>query len=114
MNKLKQALADHRPQIGLWQALANAYTAEICAGAGYDWLLFDGEHAPNTIQTLLAQLQAVKAYPVEAVARPPVGDPVLIKQYLDIGFRWESTASFYDGGSYANFLGLRVAYSFGL
>jgi 4-hydroxy-2-oxoheptanedioate aldolase len=87
MNKLKQALAAHRPQIGLWQALANAYTAEICAGAGYDWLLFDGEHAPNTIQTLLAQLQAVKAYPVEAVARPPVGDPVVIKQYLDIGFR---------------------------
>ena len=42
-----------------------AYTAEICAGAGYDWLLFDGEHAPNTIQTLLAQLQAVSAYPVE-------------------------------------------------
>ena len=36
------------------------------------------------------------------------------KNYLDIGFRWESTASFYDGGSYANFLGLRVAYSFGL
>ena len=87
MNNLKQALAAHRPQIGLWQALANAYTAEICAGAGYDWLLFDGEHAPNTIQTLLAQLQAVKAYPVEAVARPPVGDPVIIKQYLDIGFR---------------------------
>jgi len=87
MNTLKQALADHRPQIGLWQALANAYTAELCAGAGYDWLLFDGEHAPNTIQTLLAQLQAVKAYPVEAVARPPTGDPVLIKQYLDIGFR---------------------------
>ena len=55
--------------------------------AGYDWLLFDGEHAPNTIQTLLAQLQAVSAYPVEAVARPPVGDPVIIKQYLDIGFR---------------------------
>jgi len=36
------------------------------------------------------------------------------KNYLDIGFRWQSTASFYDGGSYANFLGLRVAYSFGL
>jgi 4-hydroxy-2-oxoheptanedioate aldolase len=87
MNALKQALAARNPQIGLWQALANAYTAEICAGAGYDWLLFDGEHAPNTIQTLLAQLQAVKAYSVEAVARPPVGDPAIIKQYLDIGFR---------------------------
>jgi 4-hydroxy-2-oxoheptanedioate aldolase len=87
MNKLKNALAENRVQIGLWQALANAYTAEICAGAGYDWLLFDGEHAPNTIQTLLAQLQAVQAYPVEAVARVPVGDPAIIKQYLDIGFR---------------------------
>ena len=87
MNRLKSALAEGRTQIGLWQSLANPMTAEICAGAGYDWLLFDGEHAPNTIQTLLAQLQAVSAYPIEAVARPPAGDPVLIKQYLDIGFR---------------------------
>ena len=87
MNRLKSALAEGRLQIGLWQSLANPYTAEICAGAGYDWLLFDGEHSPNTIQTLLAQLQAVSGHPVSAVARPPVGDAVLIKQYLDIGFR---------------------------
>lgn len=87
MNPLKVALGEGRTQIGLWQALANPYTAEICAGAGYDWLLFDGEHAPNTPQTLLAQLQAVAPYPVEPIARPPVGDPAIIKQYLDIGFR---------------------------
>ncbi|WP_374598622.1 HpcH/HpaI aldolase/citrate lyase family protein [Sphingosinicella sp.] len=87
MTPLKVALAEARTQIGLWQALANPYTAEICAGAGYDWLLFDGEHAPNTPQTLLAQLQAVAPYPVEPIARPPVGDPAIIKQYLDIGFR---------------------------
>ncbi|MGE4063755.1 MAG: HpcH/HpaI aldolase/citrate lyase family protein [Rhodospirillaceae bacterium] len=87
MNRLKQAFADKRPTIGLWQALANPYTAEICAGAGYDWLMFDGEHAPNTLQTLLAQLQAVAAYPVEAVVRPAANAPVLIKQLLDMGFR---------------------------
>src|SRR4051812_11916611 len=75
------------PLLGLWQALANPYTAEICASAGFDWLLMDGEHAPNTVQTLLAQLQAVAPYPVEAIARVPVGDPAIIKQYLDIGFR---------------------------
>ena len=78
--------AEKGPLLGLWQALATPYTAEICAGAGYDWLLFDGEHAPNTAQTLLAQLQAVAPYPVHAVARPPVGDAAIIKQYLDIGF----------------------------
>lgn len=87
MNRFKQAIAEGKPQLGLWQALASAYTAEICAGAGYDWLLFDGEHAPNTLPTLLAQLQAVAPFPVEPVARPPLCDPAIIKQYLDIGFR---------------------------
>jgi 4-hydroxy-2-oxoheptanedioate aldolase len=87
MNEFKLALAAGKPQIGLWQALANPYTAEICAGAGYDWLLFDGEHAPNTLQTLLAQIQAVAPYPVEPIARVPLGEPVAIKQYLDIGFK---------------------------
>ena len=86
-NRFKARLKDGRRQIGLWQALANAYTAEICAGAGFDWLLFEGEHAPNTPQTLLAQLQAVAPYPVDALARVPTGDPVAIKHYLDMGFQ---------------------------
>ena len=86
-NPFKQALREGRKQIGLWQALANPYTAEICAGAGFDWLLFDGEHAPNSIPTMLAQLQAVAPYPVHPVGRVPTGDTVVIKQYLDIGFQ---------------------------
>lgn len=73
-------------RLGLWQALASPYTAEICATLGFDWLLFDGEHAPNTAQTLLGQLQAAASYPVHVIARPPVSDAVNIKQYLDIGF----------------------------
>ncbi|MBB4858648.1 4-hydroxy-2-oxoheptanedioate aldolase [Novosphingobium chloroacetimidivorans] len=87
MTPFRERLAQGRSLIGLWQALANPYTAEICAGAGYDWLLIDGEHAPNTLQTLVAQLQAVAPYPVEPIARVPVGDPAIIKQYLDLGFR---------------------------
>lgn len=86
MSIFGQLLAERMPLIGLWQALANPYTAEICAGAGYDWLLFDGEHAPNTLQTFVAQLQATARYPIHPIARPPVGDPAIIKQYLDIGF----------------------------
>ena len=86
VNPFKQALAERRPQIGLWLGLADAYAAEICAGAGFDWLLVDGEHSPNGLPDILAQLQAIAAYPAShAIARVPVGDPVLIKQYLDIG-----------------------------
>lgn len=87
MNPFKEAVAAGRPQIGLWQALASPYTAEICAGAGFDWLLIDAEHGPNDLPLVLQQLQAVAASPVEPVVRLPVGDPVLIKQYLDLGAR---------------------------
>lgn len=82
----KQRLSGAKPLFGLWQAIANGYTAEICAHAGYDWLLFDGEHSPNTAQTLLNQLQAVSRFPLEPIARVPSGDPVSLKQYLDMGF----------------------------
>jgi 4-hydroxy-2-oxoheptanedioate aldolase len=86
VNLFKQALKDKRPQIGLWMGLANAYTAEICALAGFDWLVIDGEHAPNDLRTIQAQLQTIAAYPAShPVARVPVGDTALIKQYLDLG-----------------------------
>lgn len=86
-NPFKANLRSRTRQIGLWQALANPYTAEICAGSGFDWLLFDGEHAPNTLPLLLAQLQAIAPYDVHPVARLPIGDATLVKQYLDIGFQ---------------------------
>lgn len=87
MNRFKAEIAAGRPQIGLWQALASPYTAEICAGAGFDWLLIDGEHAPNDVPLILAQLQAVAAYPVEPVVRLACADPVQVKQVLDLGAR---------------------------
>ncbi|WP_371414721.1 4-hydroxy-2-oxoheptanedioate aldolase [Deinococcus sp. S9] len=72
---------------GFWLALADAYSSEVCAGAGFDWLVIDGEHAPNDLRSILRQLQAIAPYPSAPVVRPPVGDPVLIKQLLDIGAR---------------------------
>ncbi|XBS71434.1 4-hydroxy-2-oxoheptanedioate aldolase [Acerihabitans sp. KWT182] len=85
INTFKQALAEKRPQLGLWLALASPYAAEICAGAGFDWLLLDGEHAPNDVPLLLSQLQALKGAPGHPVIRAPMDAPWLIKQLLDIG-----------------------------
>lgn len=84
-NLFKQALKEKRMQIGFWQALANPYTVEISADAGYDWLLLDAEHAPNDIPLLVAQLQAMKGSASHAVIRPPIGETFIIKQLLDIG-----------------------------
>lgn len=85
INLFKQALAEGRPQLGLWLALANTYSAEICAGAGFDWLLLDGEHAPNDVRSLLGQLQAISGSSSQVVVRPPMDASWHIKQLLDIG-----------------------------
>jgi 4-hydroxy-2-oxoheptanedioate aldolase len=85
VNTFKQALAQDRAQIGLWLGLADAYCAELCASAGFDWLLIDGEHAPNDLRTMLAALQSVAAYPTHPVVRIPHGDSALVKQVLELG-----------------------------
>lgn len=90
VNQFKARIAAQQAQIGLWLSLGNAYSTEICAGAGFDWVLIDGEHSPNDLQSVLAQLQALAAYPhTHPVARLPMGHghvgEMLIKQYLDLG-----------------------------
>jgi 4-hydroxy-2-oxoheptanedioate aldolase len=85
VNTFKHRLRSGEAQIGLWLGLADAYCAELAANAGFDWLLIDGEHAPNDLRGLLGQLQAVAPYPSQPVIRPVIGDTALIKQVLDIG-----------------------------
>ncbi len=85
VNSFKQSLTQPGAQIGLWLALADAYSAELCATTGFDWLLIDGEHGPNDLRSMLAALQAVAPYPVHPVVRIPNGDVNLIKQVLEIG-----------------------------
>lgn len=74
-----------RPQIGLWVCSGSPVSAEIVAGSGIDWVLLDAEHSPNGLESVLSQLYAMSAYPSTPVVRPPCGDTVTIKQYLDIG-----------------------------
>ncbi len=84
-NSFKRAIAAGRQQIGLWVSLASAYSIEVCAGAGFDWLVIDTEHSPNEVDTTLAQLQACAAYPSHPVVRAAWNDTVLVKRHLDIG-----------------------------
>lgn len=81
----KSVIAEPRARIGLWLGLPDPYTAEVCATAGFDWLLVDGEHGPHDLRSILAVLQAVAPYPSHPVVRIPHGDAALIKQTLEIG-----------------------------
>lgn len=84
-NLFKKRLLAAETQIGLWNSLASAYSTEICAGAGFDWMLLDTEHSPSDVLVVLSQLQAASAYATQCVVRPAWNDTVLIKRFLDIG-----------------------------
>ncbi|MBK9021095.1 MAG: HpcH/HpaI aldolase/citrate lyase family protein [Sulfuritalea sp.] len=84
-NLFKQRLRDKRLQVGLFVGLASHYSMEILASAGFDWLVIDAEHSPNSPASVLPQLQAAAPYPPQLLVRPMNHDPALIKQYLDIG-----------------------------
>jgi len=86
-NPFKAGLARGETQLGLWLSSTSSYLAEIAATSGYDWLLIDGEHAPNTVQDLYHQLQAIAPYRSQPVIRPVEFQQALIKQVLDIGAR---------------------------
>ncbi|MCA3446312.1 MAG: HpcH/HpaI aldolase/citrate lyase family protein [Rhodobacter sp.] len=85
INLLKQHLQAGLPQYGIWLGLADPYPAEIAATAGFDWLLIDGEHAPNDIRSLSAQLAVIEGRGPSPVIRLPDDNPAAIKQALDIG-----------------------------
>ncbi|MDA3921987.1 MAG: HpcH/HpaI aldolase/citrate lyase family protein [Salinisphaera sp.] len=83
-NPFKAAL-NRGPNYGCWAGFGSGYAAEVLATVGFDWLLIDGEHAPNTVPSILAQLQAIAPYSSAPVVRTVNHDPALIKQILDIG-----------------------------
>ena len=74
-----------RPAVGMFLSSGDSTAAEICAGAGMDYLLIDGEHAPLSLETVLAQLRTIAGYGVTVMTRVPALDAVLVKQYLDLG-----------------------------
>lgn len=85
INTLKARLQAGEVTHGLWVGMADPYAAEIAGTAGFDWLLLDGEHAPNDIRSLSAQIAMLGASSSHPVVRLRDGDPAGIKQALDIG-----------------------------
>lgn len=85
INPFKQALREGKTQFGCWLGLADSFSTELMGTAGFDWLVIDGEHAPNDLRRIMAQLQVLEASDSHPVVRVPVGDTALIKQMLDLG-----------------------------
>ena len=85
-NRFRQDLVAGKPLIGCWCSLGSPITTEVMGVAGFDWLLLDGEHAPNDVLSFIPQLMALKDSASAPVVRPQWNDMVMIKRLLDAGF----------------------------
>ncbi|MEU3847811.1 HpcH/HpaI aldolase/citrate lyase family protein [Micrococcus terreus] len=74
-----------RPVAGMFLSSGDVTAAEICAGAGLDYLLIDGEHAPLSLEGILTQLRVIAGTGTLSLVRVPALDEVIIKQVLDLG-----------------------------
>ena len=77
--------------LGAFLNLGSPLAAELCARAGFDWLLVDLEHGAGTEADLLAQLYAIEGADrpdgtrCAALVRPEEGTRLRIGRTLDLG-----------------------------
>lgn len=84
-NAFKEALLGKSRQIGCWLCSADAGLAEVMGSCGFEWVVIDGEHAPNDIRSIRDQLVALHHSPSSVIVRIPSDADWMIKQVLDAG-----------------------------
>ena len=82
---LKRRLREGATALGAWLSIADPAVAEIMAGAGFDYILIDTEHAPWSLESLQTALMAFRGVPTVPIVRVPWNDQVHVKQALDVG-----------------------------
>ena len=66
-------------------SIGNAYTAEVMANLGFDWLCVDLQHGLIDYQDLTAMLPAISTTETTPIVRVPWNEPYEIMKALDAG-----------------------------
>lgn len=85
MSHLKGLLDAGSLAVGIQLRFGSPGIAEMAGLAGFDWLLLDTEHAPQSPAGVQAQLQAIGCTKATPIVRLGHNDPSQIRLYLDMG-----------------------------
>lgn len=85
MSRLRDLMDAGEPAIGVQLRFGSPAISEMAGHAGFDWILLDAEHAPQTATGMQAQLQAIGCTPATPVVRLGRCADDLIRLYLDMG-----------------------------
>jgi 4-hydroxy-2-oxoheptanedioate aldolase len=85
INQALESWRKGRQTIGGWLSLGNAYSAELMAHLGFDWLCIDMQHGLIGYEDLKHMLPAISTTAVTPLVRVPWNDPAVIMKALDAG-----------------------------
>ncbi len=85
-NPVKAKLRGGRVSVGTWVGIGHPDVTERLADLGFDWLTFDIEHSPMSLETVQTMMQSMSfTENCVPLVRLRWNDQVLIKRVLDIG-----------------------------
>lgn len=84
-NPVKQLLAEGKPAIGAVISTNSVEIAAHTASLGFDFLWFEMEHSPITLESLRNVILATRGLKAIPIARPPVNELWQAKRVLDAG-----------------------------
>ncbi|HJX61686.1 MAG TPA: aldolase/citrate lyase family protein [Dehalococcoidia bacterium] len=84
-NAMRKLWQEDRPALGGWLSIPSAFSAEVMAHHGLDWLCVDMQHGLIDYETALAMLQAISTTETTPIVRVPWNDQAIIMKMLDAG-----------------------------
>ena len=82
---LRRVLAEPGPVYSAILTIPDPGVAAILAWSGFDYVVIDAEHAPFTLESMRACVDAIAPSPAASVVRVAANDATNIKQALDLG-----------------------------
>jgi 2-keto-3-deoxy-L-rhamnonate aldolase RhmA len=84
-NLMKEKLNAGKVVLGAQLRFGSPAIAELFGLAGFDYIVFDSEHAPQTPVGIQQQMMALASTPATPIVRLPKNDPDLMRPFLDMG-----------------------------
>jgi 2-keto-3-deoxy-L-rhamnonate aldolase RhmA len=85
LNRVKQKLATKGTALGSWMSILSDDVSSTLGNSGLDWVLYDLEHGPASIETASRLVKATGTKGALPFIRPVWNDMNAIKQALDTG-----------------------------
>ncbi|MCX8188823.1 MAG: aldolase/citrate lyase family protein [Nitrososphaeria archaeon] len=84
-NLLKDSLKKGKIAVGITVTIGHPDVSEILAKMGFDFINFDTQHTPLSIETVQCLMQSISYSDATPIVRVPWNDIVMINRALDIG-----------------------------